>query len=762
MKNDISVTNSNKNSSMESQSGKSVPPLVSVVMPVYNGERYLREAIDSALAQTYRNIEIIVVNDGSSDGTEAIAKSYGEKIRYFKKNNGGVASALNTGLREMKGSYFSWLSHDDWYYPDKIAKQIDFLCTLPDKNVILYSDYEFIDADSKVTGDMRLDHSMLEKKPEYALFRHCVNGNTLFVPRKAFDDCGFFDERLRCVQDYDMWLRMMRSYAFVHMPGVVARYRRHGMQATKIDFRTVSEGDAFWEQACENIAIDTKVKLEGTEYNFYREMVAFFETTPYAQAAEFCRKKAETILATKSEDVLSVLFLSHSSALSGAELALLEVVKSFSESGARCHVILPYRGLMEDRLKAMSVSYSLAPMRWWVLGNEEKAVSTAEEIMGQAIEIMALAEIMKPDIVYSNTSVINIGAIVAKEIGLLHIWHIHEMGAKPFDFAFMLNDRERMKYIEKHSDFVIFNSNATKSHFQNFSPFSSSEVVYNDVSITPIDEEKREKHFFKKDRSLKLAIIGSVIPGKNQQQAIVAVGLLKEEGIDAKLAIIGPMPDRRYYDSLRKIIHDEGLSGNIVFHDFSPDVRSAIRQSDIVVVCAENESFGRVTVEAMLEKKPVVGVRSGGTAELIKDNVNGFLYEPGDAVALKERIEAVMNDAQKTESVALCGYRYAVENFVNKRNSEKIIAIAHSIAKRSMEKKRTGIARVDSADEMFSMKGYVSFLSRKVNGLREMNADLKAEIRIMKASHFWRMRSSYMNFKGNAIRGVKKIVMKIK
>ena len=92
-------------------------PLVSIVIPVFNGASFLNQAIDSALNQTYQNIEIIVVNDGSEDEgkTEAIAKSYGDKIRYFTKENGGCGTALNLAIREMNGDFFSWLSHDDIY-----------------------------------------------------------------------------------------------------------------------------------------------------------------------------------------------------------------------------------------------------------------------------------------------------------------------------------------------------------------------------------------------------------------------------------------------------------------------------------------------------------------------------------------------------------------------------------------------------------------------------------------------------------------------
>ena len=97
-----------------------VTPKVSIIIPVYNGSNYLDNAINCALCQTYENLEVIVVNDGSTDEgkTREIALKYSDKIRYFEKANGGVSSALNLGIREMGGEYFSWLSHDDVYTVD--------------------------------------------------------------------------------------------------------------------------------------------------------------------------------------------------------------------------------------------------------------------------------------------------------------------------------------------------------------------------------------------------------------------------------------------------------------------------------------------------------------------------------------------------------------------------------------------------------------------------------------------------------------------
>ena len=107
-------------------------PLISIVIPVYNGSNYLAEAIDSALAQTYPNFEIIVVNDGSNDdgATAAVARRYGDKIRYYEKENGGSSSAINYGISKMYGEWFSWLSHDDLYMPQKLQMEMGYLASL--------------------------------------------------------------------------------------------------------------------------------------------------------------------------------------------------------------------------------------------------------------------------------------------------------------------------------------------------------------------------------------------------------------------------------------------------------------------------------------------------------------------------------------------------------------------------------------------------------------------------------------------------------
>ena len=269
-------------------------PKVTIVIPVYNGEKYVKEAIDSGLNQTYKNIEILVINDGSTDNTESIVKEYTNKVKYIHKENGGVSTVLNLAIKEMSGEYFSWLSHDDRYYPKKVETEINYLIDkkLLGTKTILYSDYDLIDEKSKVLSKAIKDHKMLEEKEEYALLRGTVNGITLLIPKIAFKECGNFDESLRCAQDYDLWYRMMKKgYKYKHIPEILASTRIHKKQVTNTNPKVITEGNNFWIKMIDDIPLNIKEKLENSEYSYYYEMAVFLKTTPYDEARLHCEKK---------------------------------------------------------------------------------------------------------------------------------------------------------------------------------------------------------------------------------------------------------------------------------------------------------------------------------------------------------------------------------------------------------------------------------------------------------------------------------------
>jgi glycosyltransferase involved in cell wall biosynthesis len=216
------------------------------MIPVYNGANYLSQAIESALAQTWPNIEVLVVDDGSDDDgrTEAVAKVYGDRIRYVKKPNGGVATALNRGIELMRSEYFSWLSHDDRFEPSKIDRMMRVVLGRPD-TVIAFGDFVATDEDGRFVREYRTGDRFDERKPLWAVFEGRINGCAMLIPKRCFDICGLFDPRLPATQDYDMWFRMALRFPFVHVPGTAVFQRDHADQGSK-SARFMDEVQLLW------------------------------------------------------------------------------------------------------------------------------------------------------------------------------------------------------------------------------------------------------------------------------------------------------------------------------------------------------------------------------------------------------------------------------------------------------------------------------------------------------------------------------------
>lgn len=207
-------------------------PLVSIVIPVYNGSNYLSEAIDSAINQTYKNCEIIVVNDGSNDdgATERIALSYGNQIRYFYKENGGVATALNFGIRNMWGEYFSWLSHDDVYYPNKIQTEIDALSMEEDRTKTVLCDYDYwvMSNGSCFKTDYTKYYSLDELTNSiFTVIQFPIHMCCALIHKSQFERVGLFDDKLRCANDIQYAYRLLKNQRSVWVPESLYKVRVH-------------------------------------------------------------------------------------------------------------------------------------------------------------------------------------------------------------------------------------------------------------------------------------------------------------------------------------------------------------------------------------------------------------------------------------------------------------------------------------------------------------------------------------------------------
>ena len=203
--------------------------LVSVIIPTHNRVRFLGGAIKSVLAQSFKDLEIIVVDDCSSEDTEAVVKSFPNgTIRYFKHDRRrGGAAARNTGIAESIGEYVAFLDDDDEWYPEKLARQTQIMQAAPAEVGGVYTGYFIVDrGTSQIRGQLvPTDRGDLS---ETLLAGNCIGSTSSMVMRRScFEKVGLFDERLPSFQDYDLWIRAARKYHFECIREPMLKYFVH-------------------------------------------------------------------------------------------------------------------------------------------------------------------------------------------------------------------------------------------------------------------------------------------------------------------------------------------------------------------------------------------------------------------------------------------------------------------------------------------------------------------------------------------------------
>jgi glycosyltransferase involved in cell wall biosynthesis len=208
-------------------------PTVSVIIPTYNRANLIEKAIRNVLNQTYQDFEIIVIDDGSTDNTREIIRSFNDKrVKYIKKykKNKGISVARNVGIKMARGKYFALLDSDDEWLPEKLDKQIKILQDGSSELGVVYSNLCYIDENGKNMNKLR------NPKKEGYIYEDLLGENyvgppsTLLIRKECFHKVGLFDNLLNAMEDWDMWIRIAKYYRFSLIKIPLVKYRLHSNQ----------------------------------------------------------------------------------------------------------------------------------------------------------------------------------------------------------------------------------------------------------------------------------------------------------------------------------------------------------------------------------------------------------------------------------------------------------------------------------------------------------------------------------------------------
>jgi len=194
-------------------------PLISCIVPVFNGDRYIREALDSILRQTYAPLEVVVADDGSTDDTASVVATYGERVRYVWQANAGPGAARNLGLQSVRGDFVAFLDADDVWHPDKLTRQMARFEARPELDLCVTRIKNFWVPELREEAVRFRDHPLARPMPGYAL-------STLLARRALFEGDGRFDPGLRHTNDTDWFVRAAERGATMDLLPDVLVFRR--------------------------------------------------------------------------------------------------------------------------------------------------------------------------------------------------------------------------------------------------------------------------------------------------------------------------------------------------------------------------------------------------------------------------------------------------------------------------------------------------------------------------------------------------------
>lgn len=370
----------------------------------------------------------------------------------------------------------------------------------------------------------------------------------------------------------------------------------------------------------------------------------------------------------------TILFVHQSAELYGSDKTLLVLIKHLDKAKFKAVVIVPFNGPLKPVLEAHGADVYIAPVlklhrsmfspqnMLLFLKQVKAAVHVADELNKK----------YKFNIIYSNTLAVLLGMIYARKRKIKHVWHVHEIINHPKSIAAIFP-----QLLKRYAQVVICNSVATKSNLTGRvkSLEGKSVVVYNGVDEpNRVSAVSRESMGFK-ETDVVITLVGRISRLKGHKLMLEAFCNYLQKYENLKLFFVGsPVPGQEFYlTDIQQLIEEKQIEEKVKIKPFTSNLQDVWDATDIAVMpSTEAESFGLVALEAMLQKKPVIGSGHGGLAEIIVDGKTGFLSRPGDALSLASCLERLINDTALRIKFGNAGYIRATNEFSEVKYAENI------------------------------------------------------------------------------------------
>lgn len=647
-----------------------INPKVSIVIPVYNGSNYLREAIDSALNQTYKNIEIIVVNDGSNDfgETEKIAKSYGNKIRYFYKENGGVATALNLGLEKMEGEYFSWLSHDDIYKPEKIEKQVNLLTILNETKKIIFSGYETITINGKHIRTYAIPpHVVQNIRCLIAIdLEYTLNGCTMLIPKCIFNIYGGFNAKYRYTQDYDMWWRFSENVEYIYLDESLILSRQHPEQGSRLENSTATvESDLFHARVIS--ALCTSEISSYADIKKLREIYEIFYANSYNATSIVLLTQIVKILLQKNHDIEAMQLLNQtifcfdqldrmkdifyndfikSLNFSKDKQTLLFYVNIWVYGGIERVMSILMRQLYES-YNIILISYNESFQKGFELPNDIVHLKISENnLKNIAYRLGALSKLLdvklfigNPNIIYETLPVYGL----LKKLSIKSIAVNHGYYFLPYYAQWLHPLIENKNEFLKDADAVTW---LTSFNYTIYSMINENGIIM----PNPNTFDEIDSNIMPHSAKIILCVGRFYDSIKRVDRVLKVFSKLIRIYPNVQLVLVGGYDLSMHIpsdssESIRQLIARLRMPEHaVVFIGEQSDVANYYKKADVFVMTSDNEGFGMVLNEAGAFGLPIVMFRIPGLEDIIMDGKNGFLIEQDDYAEFVDKLVLLLSN----------------------------------------------------------------------------------------------------------------------